>query len=175
MSFGGGGIFGGNTQSNSSLFSNVNPNNQPFQSMNQPQNTSVSVFGGNNNQNAFNMGQQNTSTGIFGTSSQSQQNSPLFSSPIPALSKNNGGIFNNTNTNTQPAFGGFGNNTQNSLNTPVFGTTSFFNATSAPSVGGNIGNTFSPKTGITNKFVPVKSKNSKIDGRHLIKCITGLD
>jgi hypothetical protein len=172
----------------------INSFNQQQQ---QGQTGSAFSFGGYNNQNntsgnqsgPFFSGQQqlNNMGGIFGNV-QNQQNTSIFASSVPSMTKTNAGIFGNTinpTTNNQTIFGT--PNTNNSIgNNSLFGNNNttntgiIFNNHPPNTLSGNFMTPFSGGGSTTNqpptftKFIPNKPRNMKLDSKHLVKCITEL-
>ncbi len=185
----GGGLFGANTQQNNTsggLFGAASNTantsflgNQP-----QPNNTfgSSNMFGANTNQGG---------TGLFGNTANQpnafggNQGSSLFgaSQPQQPQPSNQGGLFNSfapaaNNQNTNSIFGGGNTNTNfnSSFNTNSANTG--FNA-NANKFGGTSWGVPTPAQQNTQPtgaaLQPVRSKNSKLDQKHLVKCIVALD
>ena len=199
----GGGMFGQNTGATggngAGLFGAATTNNNPsFFGNTQP-----TTFPGNNNPFGNNPNnQQNQGTGLFGAATggntgfgaTAQQNNNLFGAPSTQPAGNAGGLFN-TFAPSNPA----PNNTFNSPFSSVpapntsaanpfnAGTNSFGTTGSVFGAGGNnkLGGTSwgVPVTAGTQQapggqmqpMQPVRSKNSKLDAKHLVKCIAVLD
>lgn len=124
------------------------------------------MFGNTQNNQGGVFGGQNNNQGMpFANSGQSNNNT-LFN-------PNKGGLFGAPQNPAQSGFS-FGTNSGNAgfsnQTAPTFGTnTSNQNSFGNTSWGVPTGNTQAPK------FTPLKPKNPKIDGKHMIKCITLLD
>lgn len=158
-----GNVFGGsfNNNNNKGLFggNNSQPNNQ---------NQGMSVFGNSQNNN-------NQGMSVFGNA-QNNQSTPFGNNTgqTGLFGANKTGFFGATQSNAQTGFA-FGNNSAQN--------TGLFPNQTAPSFGGNnsqnsFGNTsWGVPTGNVQapKFTPLKPKNTKIDGKHMVKCITLLD
>ena len=155
-----GGLFGGNTST---------PSNQTFMG-GQQQTQGNGLFGGG--------GQQTQGNGLFGGQQQQQQQpqqqqgglfgnkttSPYQAQGSSGTPQSSGGLFSSFATSTpQNNSPLLGNQTTNAQNNNKLGGTSWGVPTT----------TAQPTAGQT--FQPVRSKNSKLDQKHLVKCISALE
>jgi hypothetical protein len=174
-------LFGAATNNNNAFLGNQNSNFQNAGvfggNINQPGGTGI--FGGASNTTFGNTSNQNT--GLFGATTNQPSNAGLFNSFAP----------NNNPTNNNPLFGGNTNATTNAFNpnptTSPFNTnpTSAFNTVSPFGTSNKLGGTsWGVPTTLTSQpsttggqtlIQPVRSKNSKLDAKHLVKCIAVLD
>lgn len=167
---GGQGIFG----QPQNTFGQAGQSQGLFGQQSQPQGGTGGLFSGGTTQGA-------TSTGLFGaTSGQSflgnqpqQQGSSLF----PGTPTQIGSSLFGANPQQQPTQAG-GTGLFGSF-TPATGQTSAFNAASTNKFGGTSWGVPTPTQPTTQPVVqnmqPVKSKNAKLDNKHLVKCIAALD
>jgi hypothetical protein len=118
------------------------------------------MFGGQNNQQA-------QGGSLFGQTTQPANKSPFSGFGVGA---------NNGNTNTQSTNSLWGNN--QTATTPGWNSNANTAASLSWGVNVNQGNQnlgSSMNKGPTTTVVPVKSKNTKIDNKHLVKCVAALD